>query len=489
MMLTRLILFLLLSVCNASDGATGGGMLLRIRLEDGSMQKIKVPEDKQDSWTLSQILGEFKTSDDATIQVGPKKISDPAQPLSALPLKHGSLITLLKKKSPKDAQEPKAKPSFISDSSSSTWHPFPDLARDYHSALRQKARRRGTSGGMSYGDLANIQSELHIVEPQNEGSLKRLYMCRISGERFRSSCITKGRISSNRVGLMFGTVQRERVDSHRAPKTRTSLSSTPSAQDYCQVGKVHAIWEPTGQAGTEKAYDPKNLLNESACQKVLKIAKLLDLQPIGWVFTYNENREDDDSLPVWGLDVHTGATLQKQQMKSRGRSDGKPFMTVAMDAKSGAVEAFQLSDVAVQMVSENMLSLEKKINERFIKTRHAILVDGQETSQLDSVLCLVNTALLAHEGLYAGATTSSIKKNGSLKTGAKKALLAALDSDEHALPKLCDLNMLVALSALLSESDLEDLCRLVKKYARGQKKGTQISSSLKLSLKSVLSTS
>jgi hypothetical protein len=62
-----------------------------------------------------------------------------------------------------------------------------------------------------------------------------------------------------------------------------------------------------------------------------------------------------------------------------------------------------------------------------------VVLDGKETRQLDSVLCLSNTAMLSHEGSFAGnalAGSSSVKKNGSLTNKARKAILKAMDSDD-----------------------------------------------------------
>jgi hypothetical protein len=118
-------------------------------------------------------------------------------------------------------------------------------------------------------------------------------------------------------------------------------------------------------------------------------------------------------------------------------------------------------------------------------------VDGRETTKLESVLCLINTAMLSNVGNYAGkASASSVKKsNGGLTTKAKKVLLSALENDDKTLmEELCDFTVLMALDQSLSESEMERLCECVKKWARGQKEGTVVDSKLKLKLKSTLAT-
>ena len=52
--------------------------------------------------------------------------------------------------------------------------------------------------------------------------------------------------------------------------------------------------------------------------------------------------------------------------------------------------------------------------------------------------------------------------------------------------ELCDFDVLLAIDALIGKEESEKLCTLVRKYARGQKKGTILGEQLKLTLRSVL---
>jgi hypothetical protein len=497
------LLSLFLAQASASTPPPSGGMILRVRLGDGSIQRIQVPPGSEETTTLSQILTPLSQHDeDSRIQVGSSVISDDSQTLSTLGLKHGSLITITQQQQQQQHCKPSESRFAKTIAVPNRFDPFPELRRDYQTALRQKARRRASQGGMSYGDLANVQSALHVVEPQPEGPLKRVYMCRISAERFQSNCIIiqKGKqkkgssplLITCRVGLLLGSIHRERVDSKAAKKTRTSLSSTPSDQDFCQVAKVHALWEPTLQTASTRTYDAHSLLTE---RRALTVASWLGLTPVGWIFSYTDSRsnKDQDSLPVWGSDVWNGARLEIANMERSGREEGAKFCTLAMDANTGATEAFQLSDVSVQMVAEHMWDGGNNNDEeskRFVTTQHEIIVDGKETTQLDSVLCLVNTAMLSHEGSFAGKTVNSIKRNGSLTGKTKKALLAALEKDSadqsSLLNALSDFNILMALDELLPSEDMQELCRLVRKWVRGQKRGTQVGTKLKVLLQNVL---
>jgi hypothetical protein len=476
----------------AAASSSSSGMVVRIRLADGSMEKVMVPQGAEDTMTIGDILKPFSIEDDATIQVGSSTVEDTSNPLSSLPVKHGSLITIQSSSSKKPTEsrfsQLKVNPH--------TWDPFPDLAKNYEHALLKSKTKRASSKSMSYGAIAQLQSALHVVEAQPEGPLKRVYMCRYSAERFHVNGLVKKKSKTeeggvlSRVGLLLGTIQRERVD--KTPrKSRTSLSSQVSGDDFCTVAKVQAVWEPSGQTKTQEIYDAsiaESLLTENP--RVMELAERLDLVPVGWIFSHPDVRhEQEDTLPVYALDVKIGGTLQVANMKSRGRVDGKPFTTLAMDANTGATEAFQLSDVSVQMVHEGNILVDSSSNRREVPTKHNIFINGKETKTLDSVLCLVNTAMLSHEGGYAGSSAaSSVKKNGSLTNKTKKTLLDLLDDDRQLLQELCDFNTLLALDQLLPAEDSESLLQSVKKWARGQKQGTEVDSKVKLRLRSVLET-
>jgi hypothetical protein len=482
-----LIFLATLLVDMASASSASNGIIIRIRLGDGSMEKVQVPTGAEESMTVSEILGPFSVPDGSSIQAGNSKVEDAtSSTLAGLGLKHGSIITITSPTSQKPAESRFSQ--LVPDSN--IWNPFPDLAKDYKQALLKTKTRRSSQKGMSYADIARLQSSLHTVDPQPEGPLKRVYMCKHSAERFQSNGIlAKQKGIQVRVGLLLGTIQTERVQ--KTPKkARTSLSSQVSDTDYCTVAKVQAVWEPPGQKPTNMVYDTDMgaaLLESNP--RVLEIANHLGLVPVGWIFSYQDNRhEDDDALPIHGADVQTGASLQITNMKSLGRSEGAKFVTLAMDANSGATEAFQLSDVSVQMVAEGLLVPDDK-NGRQVPTKHAVLVDGKEVKKLDSVLFLVNTAMLPHVGTYSGkSATSAVKKNGNLLIKTKKALLAAVDSDASLLEELSDFNTLLALDQALSKADSEELCQLVRKWVRGQKRGTLVTPKLKMQLRSILET-
>ena len=584
-----LVVLLLVQASPATATPTGAPRILRIRHLDGSVSRVAVPAGREEEMTLGDILASSNVQGKgAKIILGQGPNQTPladgdvtSKSIAELDLRHGSLITLAKpdeaaasssggmKKKKMMAKAAPAANSPAGDISSGRFDPFPALAKPAaHSAAARRLRALAhSSRGQSYERISKLRECLHQVEPQPEGPVKRVYMCTVSADRFKDGCTVKptkkqivaankaGTVDQlrnrlvNRMGLCFGTIGSERVDQKR-DRVRTSLSTPLYEREMCGVAKVQAIWEPPQRQGQGEGqrYDATRACrfeDDRDVKRAIRIADALGLRPVGWIYSYSEDRHaagsesgaggsgdgngaDEDALPVYAPDVYYGAILQIGNMKSKlGREEGKKFVTLALDGRSGATEAFQLSDVSVQMVAEGLIpkpsdaddgsskqkTTKKKSSkstkkgdkkskkssapssDRFVTTKEKFLVDSEESTELDSVLCLVNTALLGHTGTFCGKQSeSSVTKKGQLTGKTKKRLLAALDKSEKSdhdvdlFEALCDFNALYALDGMLKKADMDSLCGLVKKWARGQKRGTECGKSLKATLRFALET-
>ena len=586
-----LVVLLFVHASPATATPTGAARILRIRHLDGSVSRVAVPAGREGETTLGDILASSNIQGEgAKVIIGQGPDQTPladgdvtSKSIAELDLRHGSLITLAR---PDAAAAPssggmkkkvmtKAAPAANSpadDISSGRFDPFPALAKPAaHSAAARRLRALAhSSRGQSYERISKLRECLHQVEPQPEGPVKRVYMCTVSADRFKDGCTVKptkkqivaankaGTVDQlrnrlvNRMGLCFGTIGSERVDQKR-DKVRTSLSTPLYEREMCGVAKVQAIWEPSQRQGQGEGqrYDATRACrfeDDRDIKRAIRIADALGLRPVGWLYSYSEDRHaagsgagtggsgddngaDEDALPVYAPDVYYGALLQIGNMKSKlGREEGKKFVTLALDGRSGATEAFQLSDVSVQMVAEGLIPKPMDVNadaddgsekktkkksssktikkgdkkskklpapssDRFVTAKEKFLVDSEETTELDSVLCLVNTALLGHTGTFCGKQgESSVTKKGQLTGKTKKRILAALDKSEKSdhdvdlFEALCDFNALYALDGMLKKADMDSLCGLVKKWARGQKRGTECSKSVRAALRFALET-
>lgn len=527
---TSVVFFLSTQIITAANDSQ---TIIRVRTIDGSVLRVPLKEDVK-STTLSSILNAAGVRlENVKCHLGsPGKMSveinasssDIDKTVTELGLKHGSMITLISTKPKESPLKESPKESLNND----RYDPFPDLAKSKsYSALSRRSRALSSaSRGRSYGEISRVREAMHNIEPQSGGPLGRVYVCRVGAARFQNHCVVntsasggsskkKNRVESrieNRIALLFGTINKERSDQSRK-LARTSLSSTTEDEKMCNVAKVHAFWEPPLQKPllNGRHYDENCLLSsysgdsssvdnkkESHTQRAIRLASYLGLRPVGWIFSYaDDNRLVEDSLPVHGRDAIVGSKLQIETMKLLGREEGKQFVTLTLDGRVGATEAFQLSDVCVQMVAEGILKApvvdEKLKSTRFVTMKDPVVVSGEETKRLDSVLFLVNTAMLSHVGLYSGGENAppagNVKRNsGTMLSKTRKRILAALAQKEssHILKELCNFDVLMALDAIIGQDEIRELCELVKKYARGQKRGTVLSDHLKLTLQSIL---
>ena len=492
---------------------TEGIIVLRVRKGDGSIGKIQISD--QNSITLSSVLSQFDDAEDISCSIGTNTITDTNQPLSKFGLKNGSMITI----TPRKEESSEITQQDLQSSSSlntrySEFDPYPAIAKSSsHSAALRRSRalaRLPSKRGMSYGDISHLNTYMHVIEHQQTGPITRVYMCHVGAQRFKDNCViqptkkqlreTNGKAKAqitNRCAILFGTINKERVDQSVNPKGRTSLSTPLYEMKMCEVVKVHAVWEPPQSGGTEEAYDATSLIDGKEVQRAHEIAESLGLRSVGWIYSYSDDRSgnnskdsNEDSLPVYCNDIIFGAMGQIESMQRLGREEGCKYVTLSLDSTSGATEAFQLSDTTVQMVAEGVLANPKnEVMKRFVTTMEPVLIDNKETKDLDSVLCLVNTAMLSHEGRMSGTVgANSTKKSGGLTTKTKKTITSNIDSnnDDELLKSLCDFDILMALDKMIRREDMTRLCDLVSKYSRGMKKGTKVSSDLKLAMKSVL---
>lgn len=483
------------------------------------------------------------------------RIEDTFQPIQNFKLRNGSLITIIpsvkKTKQQQSSQSTNKKDEI--PKKWTTFIPFPSIAKStsYSSVVRRSKAlsRLPSKRGMSYSDLSNLRKYMHAIEPQSVGPLLRIYMCHVSAQRFKDSTTTsvpmkvkKGKKKGkqytqvrieNKCAILFGTLHKERVDLNKVRSSRTSLSTPLDEVKMCTVAKVQALWEVPAddQQESSSSYDksglwrnmakngeqdPSLFIKEGEYRRVFEIAELLGLRPVGWIYSYSDSRNEDndglsnttgdvpetdeDALPVHGIDVINGSRGQLGNMQYLGKEEGIKYVTLAMDSNTGATEAFQMSDVSVQMVAEGILTDKNLEKGRFVKTSDPVLVDNKETQNLDSVLCLVNTAMVSHTGKFSGVEgLNTVKKNGMLTPKYKRQLLMALNenfdnslcdkdskssrNDSEAIRLLSSLNVLLVLDKVLTKNEIGDLCKVLMKYAKGQRKGATLGNQLKMALK------
>ena len=206
----------------ASVSATSPFITLRVRMADGTVERLQASDTLPLAEALSPVTKGLKDKNVSIVTGSSSSKLDTSKTVQELGLKHGSLLSLVsaKTKTKKELTQ-KKQPS----TSAFRYSPFPDLAKDYKTALRKRLAKR--SSGSSYSDIADIQSAMHVVEHQATGPVLRVYMCRVSAERFA----TKG----GSCALLLGNFQRERVKARSSHHLVNSHVGQEFKRDACGV--------------------------------------------------------------------------------------------------------------------------------------------------------------------------------------------------------------------------------------------------------------
>lgn len=422
----------------------GGGRsdeILRIRLPDGSLQRLQLTEEIR-SMTVSDVLQKLgmKSSAYKQLQLDGTTISRKGL-VSDLPdLRHGSLLSIVVPQTT-TKKTPKTAPPFI---------PFADLHKKWNDR-RYLQRHRPTS----YAALADFrEATLHRVdEVSNPQRIHRLDICESIARSFVQKTELNSVLLLGEITKRFDTKSRHSLDGH-APTKQTT------------VAKVHAM------------------VNHDEKQDAMKVAQYLGLRVIGWMVHSSVSHET--ALVPSSSQILQAAKLQIQSMQDGNAEPFSGFCTVVCDRQSGATEVYQLTDVAVQMASEELLSADT--DEQF-HTCHPILIEGQETTELEAILTLVNTAVASHQGLYSRSTGSSVKSTGRRITKRVRSKLSESlqqDNDNSYLNILADFGLLMALVGLLNDDEGRELCETVRAFAKGRTKTTALDATLRKRLQEVL---
>jgi hypothetical protein len=399
----------------------------------------------------------------------------------------------------------------------SSFVPFPDLAKRWND---RRYRANKNNKPTSYAALtAYRDATVHRIEEVSQPKrIEQIYICQNMARRFVEMDAGGTDNDDDKAAvLILGTIARQ----HKT-QARHSLDDQKTLYQTTLIAKSQAVVVPS----------------EEKDDVWKDVAMYLGLEPIGWMVASAvkppTGKDEKSSLLPTSAAILRAARFQIDVMRQKAQrprthdpgtastttNNFEGFCTIAMDRSSGATEAYQLTDVTVQMVAEglfyetttNTFDAKKRAdtndndeNNNILKTKHPIWVDGGESNSLDTLLCLVNTAVLSHTGWYSTKTTRTVKKtNGRLTKVTRTKLLAALqlpkgkaagngenNGDAAALEVLCDFDLLVALVRMLrstpqnknkhggEDDDGRELCETVQQYAKGLKRTTKLNPALR----------
>jgi hypothetical protein len=508
-------------------------MILRVRSPNGSLQRLKLTSEIQ-KMTIAELLQSLghhhpvvletsstkkKASRTArttpAVQLDGTDVASLESLVSELPnIQHGSLLTILQSSIAKDKKEEpaKTKKSATANGNSKTnngvfdeeeddkngtddssFVPFPDLAKRWND---RRYRATNNNKPTSYAALSAYRdATVHRIDEVSQPKrIEQVYICPAIARRFvdtaaddESSSPSPSSLSSDGA-LILGTIGRQH-------KTKPRHSLDDNTHKSTLIAKSHALVMP--------AEEKDDVWKD--------VAAYLGLQVIGWMVASTAN--DDGALWPTNNDILRAARYQINVMRKAHQQQGmtpfEGFCTIAMDRSSGATEVYQLTDVTVQMAAEGLFhDIKPNNNDNTgrttatttespppdqLTTKHPIWVDGGESTSLDTLLCLVNTAVVSQTGWYTKVKRTVKKNNGRLTKATRTKLLAALlqdnsNDDAVALDLLCDFDLLVVLVRMLrqrpgqllpEDDDGRELCQTVQQFAKGRKRTTKLNPALR----------
>jgi nuclear protein localization protein 4 len=155
------------------------------------------------------------------------------------------------------------------------------------------------------------------------------------------------------------------------------------------------------------------------------------------------------------LQILKAAALQKKH--------GINFVTLTVlpdkaNPAVSTVEAFQVSDQAIEMLDRGIVAEEQKSRKRIVTTEDCV-IDHKETRDLPVDLFVLPIAIRSHEGPFR----TLFPVENRLLAGAPTDFDAALSAGAGSLVKtVSDFHLLLSLSDFLDiNADMPDICRAV----------------------------
>lgn len=230
------------------------------------------------------------------------------------------------------------------------------------------------------------------------------------------------------------------------------------------VSAIEAFASASAQSSGSWSVFGRRLLEDGAvectvvCPESLpfaaELAAKLGLEPVGCAFVADK---------VGSFVASKSAAAQVEAMRRLGHSGTFPFVTLIVSQDDqGAVEAFEISDVFVQIVAENLV-VENHDDDDFIQLSAPAIVDKRETKTFDTAWVYRPVPIVS--------TQSDFKTSVYDDTPDRTVIAAALGphlDDRRALAARCtDFALLLRLRHLLTRADFELLCATIRSKRSG----------------------
>uniref|UniRef100_A0A7S1XS27 Nuclear pore localisation protein NPL4 C-terminal domain-containing protein n=2 Tax=Phaeomonas parva TaxID=124430 RepID=A0A7S1XS27_9STRA len=175
-----------------------------------------------------------------------------------------------------------------------------------------------------------------------------------------------------------------------------------TAFQQCRVGYLYGTFTDDNKVKVKCLYEPPQrgtavdveLLEDPREDTVEKLAALLGLRRVGWIFGHPPREE---GFHFASPEVFMAA---EQQLEAAGGIGDTPFVTIKVTCNAeglASVEGFQVSKQCMEMVAEGALEIGENPGDCAVNETFTAIVEGKEAKEVNNNFFLINVAISQYE--------------------------------------------------------------------------------------------
>mmetsp|Transcript_42331 Transcript_42331/g.133373 ORF Transcript_42331/g.133373 Transcript_42331/m.133373 type:complete len:414 (+) Transcript_42331:104-1345(+) len=328
--------------------------------------------------------------------------------------------------------DPSASPEDVEDT-------FAPLRSRSESANRIKQLVQKYGSKYRTNEIVSLEEEAkYLIRAQKLLRVQSLSVEFSAASQFQSYVVGDLSFKSHRVGYMFGHVDKNR-------------------NVFCDV-----IYEPP-QRGDEEAYNLTEVDPDE--EKVERLASLLGMRMVGMVFSVKPRKSIFSSQ-----DVMLACSLQHKMEKKHGYDFASSMVSAVITRNettdSIVFEAYQISDLCLDMYRRDILVPPNNPNRGYTRTVQDVLVERKDTQKVDNDFFINTVPIKTHNSEIWGNREAFFPvKNRPGQDQNRMEVKHILLSHEE-VPfciRMRDFHMLLYLSNMLDPlTDLPIICKSVR---------------------------
>jgi len=327
-----------------------------------------------------------------------------------------------------------ADPDALPEAAEDTFHP---LRERLDSERRIKEIVRKTGKNMRTNEVITLEEKSkYMIRAQNMLRTKSLSVDLTAAQNFQRYVVGDLAFKQQRFGVMYGRID----DEHNA---------------FCDV-----IYEPP-QDGDEECY---KMIEDPDEGLVDRVATLLGMRKIGWVFTSRPRK-----CILSGGDVKMSCEMQEKLEEQSGYDFARSWVSavITRNDTTGSIvfEAYQISDLAMDMHRRGVLKAPAGHNKGYARTSDPVLVEHKDTQKVDTDFFLNTVPIKTHAAPLFGGRQGEFpieNRPSVVQNGFEVKHILKCHEDLPMSLRLRDFHMLIYLAKILDPvNDLPSLCKAI----------------------------